>query len=167
MHRADWSTEVLKPQAQITTNADGNWLINIPTNPAFETASTQCPVALSVLRSTHIKHICYSLPSLFLFPSCLTLLLGIFGSRWVSLKDFSASDWFVISAARVYAKSLQLCLTLCDPIEGSLPGSSVYGILQARILEWISMPSSRGSSQPRGQTCISYVSCISRHALYH
>ena len=40
----------------------------------------------------------------------------------------------------------QLCLTLCDPVD--LPGSSVHGILQARILEWIPMPSSRGSSQP-------------------
>ena len=37
------------------------------------------------------------------------------------------------------AKSLQSCLTLCDPIEGSLPGSSVPGILQARTLEWVAM----------------------------
>ena len=46
------------------------------------------------------------------------------------------------------AKSLQLCPTLCDPIDGSLPGSPVPGILQARILEWVAMPFSRGSSQP-------------------
>ena len=39
-----------------------------------------------------------------------------------------------------YAKSLQLCLTLCDPMDCSPPGSSVHGILQARILEWIAMP---------------------------
>ena len=43
--------------------------------------------------------------------------------------------------------------TLCNPIDCSLPGSSVHGILQARILEWVAMPSSRGSSQPWGQTC--------------
>ena len=48
-----------------------------------------------------------------------------------------------------YAKSLQLCLTLCDPIDGSLPGSPIPGILQARIPEWVARPSSRGSSQPR------------------
>ena len=47
------------------------------------------------------------------------------------------------------AKSLQSCLTLCDPVDHSPPGSSVHGILQARILEWIVMPSFRGSSQPR------------------
>ena len=43
----------------------------------------------------------------------------------------------------------QLCLTLCDPMDCSLSGSSVHGILQARILEWAVMPSSRGSSWPR------------------
>ena len=40
----------------------------------------------------------------------------------------------------------QLCLTLCDPMDCSPPGSSVHGILQARILEWIAIPFSRGSS---------------------
>ena len=45
-----------------------------------------------------------------------------------------------------------LCLTLCDPLDCSLPGSSVHGILQARILEWVAMPSFRGSSQSRDRT---------------
>ena len=53
---------------------------------------------------------------------------------------------------------------LCDPVDCSLPGSSVHGILQARILQRVAMPSSRGSSRPRGQTC---VSCIGRWVLYH
>ena len=39
-----------------------------------------------------------------------------------------------------------LCLTLCDPVDFSLPGSSVHGILQARILEWVAIPFSKGSS---------------------
>ena len=43
----------------------------------------------------------------------------------------------------------QSCLTLCDPMDYSLPGSSVHGILQARILEWVAIPFSRVSSQPR------------------
>ena len=47
------------------------------------------------------------------------------------------------------------------------PGSSVHGILQARILEWVAMPSSRGPSRPRGWTHISFVSCIGRRVLYH
>ena len=50
----------------------------------------------------------------------------------------------------------QSCLTLCDPMYCP-PGSSVHGILQARILEWVAMPSSRESSQPRGRTQISHI----------
>ena len=46
------------------------------------------------------------------------------------------------------AKSFQSCLTLCDPMDCSPPGSSVHGILQARILEWVAMPSSKRSSWP-------------------
>ena len=67
---------------------------------------------------------------------------------------------------RVHAKSFQLCPTLWDPMDHSLPGFSVHGILQVRILEWASMPSSRGSSWPRDQTHISYVSCTSRKVLF-
>ena len=49
----------------------------------------------------------------------------------------------------------------------SLPGSSVRGILQARILECVAMPFSRGTFQPRDQTHVSYISCTGRQALYH
>ena len=49
----------------------------------------------------------------------------------------------------------QSCLTLCDPVDYSPPGSSVHGISQARILEWVAIPFSRGSSPPRDQTQIS------------
>ena len=51
----------------------------------------------------------------------------------------------------------QLCPTLCDPMDCSPPGSSVHGILQARILEWVAIPFSRGSSWPRDQTPVSYI----------
>ena len=47
----------------------------------------------------------------------------------------------------VHAKSLQSCLTPCDPMDHSPPSSSVDGILQARVLEWVAMPSSRGSGR--------------------
>ena len=49
----------------------------------------------------------------------------------------------------------KLCLTLCNPVDYSQPGFSVLGILQARILEWVAVPSSRGSSPPWNQTRIS------------
>ena len=48
----------------------------------------------------------------------------------------------------------KFCLTLCDPMDCSLPGSPVHGILQTRILEWVTIPFSRRSSLPRDQTCI-------------
>ena len=49
-----------------------------------------------------------------------------------------------------------------NPMDFSLPGSSVHVFLQAKILEWVAISSSRGSSQPRDRTCISCVSCIGR-----
>ena len=60
------------------------------------------------------------------------------------------------------AKLLRLCSTLGDPMDCSPPASSVEGTLQARILEWVAMPSG-GSSQPRDRT---HVSCIGRQVLY-
>ena len=53
----------------------------------------------------------------------------------------------------VHAKSLQLGLTLCEPIGGIPPGSSVHGILQERTLEWVALHSSKGSSQRGDRTC--------------
>ena len=70
----------------------------------------------------------------------------------------------VVKSWCVYAKSLQSCPTLCHPMVCSSPGSTVYVILQARILEWFALPSSRGSSWPRDQTP---VPCIGRWVLYH
>ena len=62
------------------------------------------------------------------------------------------------------AQSLSGVQLFCDPVDYSSPSSSVHGISQARILEWVAMPSSRGSSQLRDYTCIS---CIGRQILYH
>ena len=63
-------------------------------------------------------------------------------------------------------KLLQSCPPLCDPMNCSPPGSSVHGILQARILEWVATPSSRGSFPPRDRIRV-YVSCICRRVFYH
>ena len=62
----------------------------------------------------------------------------------------------------MHAKSLQSCLTLCKPMDHGPPDSSVHGILKARILEWVAMPFSRGSSQPMDGTHVSYVSCLGK-----
>ena len=60
----------------------------------------------------------------------------------------------------------QSCPTVHDPLDCSPPGFSVHGIFQARILEWVVISSSRGSSQPRDRTHVSCISCISRRVLY-
>ena len=67
----------------------------------------------------------------------------------------------------MYAQSLQSCLTLCNPMDCNLPGSSLHGILQARILEWVAVPSFRESSQSRDQNCVLHLTYISRQVLYH
>ena len=74
----------------------------------------------------------------------------------------SISRMFILMCAKL----LQSCLTICNPMDCSLPGSSVHGILQARILEWVAISYSRGSSQLKDQTHVSCVSYAGRQALY-
>ena len=64
-------------------------------------------------------------------------------------------QWYVC----VCAQSPQLYPTFCNPVDYSLPGSSVHWILQARILEWVATPSSRGSSWPKDRTHVSCAAC--------
>ena len=59
------------------------------------------------------------------------------------------------------------CPTLCKSMNCSLPGFSVHGIFQAKILKWVAISYSRGSSPPRDGTCISCISCIGRWIVYH
>ena len=66
---------------------------------------------------------------------------------------FSSYGW------GLHDRSLRSCSTLCDPMDCSLPDSFVHGILQARILKWIAMPSSRGSSRTRDRTQFSCIFC--------
>ena len=70
---------------------------------------------------------------------------------------FLASSIWDLSSPESESEVAQLCPTLCDPMDCSLPGSSVHGILQARILEWVAISFSRGSSQHRDQTRVSRV----------
>ena len=80
---------------------------------------------------------------------------------------FEVSESKLTSVTKRHAKSLQSCLTLCDPMDCSPPGSSIHGILQARILEWVASSSCRGSSHPENWTRVSYVSCVGRRVLDH
>ena len=87
---------------------------------------------------------------------------GVAKSR-AQLSDWTELNWKLICWSLACVLT-QVCLTLCDPKAYSLPGSSVHGIFQAGILEWVAISSSRGSSRSRGKT---HISCIGRRILYH
>ena len=117
--------------------------------------SLLCAWSMTHPDSTGRRHQSYVL-SLRLHPVCLFIwlfLVSILYNQAVVVRTFLSS---VGHSVLCYAKSLQSCPTLCNPRDCSLPGSCVLGILQARILEWVAMPSSRGSSQTKDRT---HVSC--------
>ena len=134
-------------------------------------------ISIELVRPSNHLILCHPfllLPSI--FPSIRVFSnKSVFHIRWPKYWSFSFSvspsneysrlisfrmDWLNLltvqgtlkSLAAAAAKSLQSCPTLCDPIDGSPPGSSVPGILQAGILEWVAMSFSRESSRPRDQT---------------
>ena len=88
---------------------------------------------------------------------------GCFGLSHTDSLWTKGNEAFVSTKPKCACVLAQSYLTLCDPVDCSLPGSSVHGILQARILEWVAISFSRGSSQLRDRTC---VSCIGRRILY-
>ena len=77
-----------------------------------------------------------------------------------TLSTYLSCNWKFVPFDHACVLSCFSNIQLCDPVDCSLPGSSVHGILQARMLEWVAMPSSRGSSWPRDQTHISCGSCF-------
>ena len=85
---------------------------------------------------------------MFTFPFYLWQTMLIFFSSLVGTSRFLLKCMLCVLVA-------QLCPTLCNPMNCSPPGLSVHGIFQARILEWIAIPFSRGISQPRDRTLVS------------
>ena len=80
-----------------------------------------------------------------------------FSSLYVLYFSIRCSGLLCVCVCVCVCMSTQSCPTLCDPMDFSPPGSSVHGVLQARILEWVAISFSRGSSQPRDQTRVSRV----------
>ena len=81
-------------------------------------------------------------------------------------KNAGVGCHFLLQCMKVKSESevAQSCPTLSDPMDCRPPGSSIHGILQARVLEWVAIAYSRGSSWPKDWT---HVSCIGRRVLYH
>ena len=96
---------------------------------------------------------------------CFMIFYNVIYFSWVSfilrLSDFLVSHTLL---SAVLCSVAQSCLTLCDPMDCSPPAYSVHRISQSRILEWVAISPSKGSSQPRDRT---WVSCIGRQILYH
>ena len=81
---------------------------------------------------------------------------------WYSSREYSniSIHWWLVFCAL-------LCLALSDPTGCSLPGFSVHGIFQARILEWVAISFSKEESRPRDRTHVSCISCIDRWILHY
>ena len=99
------------------------------------------------------------LTSTFCFDSPWSFFVCLFwfnSRHWSFLFfKFSSTERFrVVGIKMLVAPS---CSTLCNPVDSNLPGSLVHGIFQARILEWVAIPFSRGSSRPRDQTQVSHI----------
>ena len=85
------------------------------------------------------------------------LYLRFWGPEWVKEGNSDPLQPGTLASLFLSSEVAQSCPTLCDPMDCSLPRSSVHGIFQARVLEWVAIAFSRGSSQPKDRT---QVSCI-------
>ena len=109
-------------------------------------------------------HFSFLVDTGWLLPWALILLLN--SSFWLVSPTALPCSWVCVCVCVCVCKVAQSCPILCNPMDCDPPGSSVLGILQARILEWVAISFSRGSSQLRYGTHVSYVSCPGRQGLY-
>ena len=93
------------------------------------------------------------------FPKNILSYLKIRTVSEISFKFLVLTIAFVYSCEVKWSELAQSCPTLCDPMDSSPPGSSIHGILQARILEWVAISFSRGTSRPRDRTRVSHLAC--------
>ena len=78
-----------------------------------------------------------------MFKACAYILIFCPDDQSIGVSGLLKSPDIIVLLPVNFAFTLQVCPTLCDPMDSSLPRSSVYGILQARILEWVAVPSSK------------------------
>ena len=137
-------------------------MLNLETNKRHWLWLNYIQVLGLLLNMWPLVHLLTILVFIFLTCKLIIIILAV-----NIMANFYQWDNKSVSKLCMHAKLLQSCPTLCDPMDCSPPGSSVHEIVQARILEWVAIPSSRGSSQSRDQIHVSYVSCIGRQVLYH
>ena len=104
---------------------------------------------MSLQLKCQLKYDLFQINVLFVFNYSLLLSVSVFRLKTKLLKRL-----FIIEVEALFTQS---CQTLCDPMDCNLPGSSVHGTLQARTLEWVAIPFSRGSSRPGDRTRVSLI----------
>ena len=92
---------------------------------------------------------------------------GIFSSQGLNPSPALQVDSLPSEPLESESELAQLCPTLCDPMDCSLLGSSVHGIFQARVLEWVAISFSRGFSQPKDRTQVSRIVSKTLYRLSH
>ena len=132
------------------------WLVRWPLSPVSSHGLPSVPVCVPISFAykeiSHIGHI----PETSFYINYLFKYLIFKCSHILKYKGLGLI-W--ICGRWVYVLVTQSCPTLCDPMDYSLPGSSVHGIFKARILEWVAISFSRGSSQSRDRTHVSCIAC--------
>ena len=120
-------------------------------------SSTQCTVRPNNVKTWHLEQSKFSfLTEVWLIYNQLYCVSsGLQNDLVIYVCNFFFRFFF-----HMCARSVLLFITLCDPTDCSPPGSSVHGISQAKILEWVASSFSRGSSQPRDWLCVSCISCV-------
>ena len=88
------------------------------------------------------------------------------GLPWEQKMMLGDIGMIALSPCHIHCMHAQSCLALCDPMDCNPPGSSVHGLFQARTLEWVAIPSSRESSQPKDWIHISSITCIGSQVLH-
>ena len=116
----------------------------------------------SFIRNTHTYT--HTHTHIYIMYLCFTYFIQ-YREWWKTFQGFQGNEWFMLFI-NVCCSCLvaQSCPALCNPMDCSPPGSSVQGISQARIVEWVAISFSRGSSAPRHQT---HISCFGRQVLCH
>jgi len=125
------------------------WLLVTP-----RTAAYQAPPSMGFSRQEYWSGL--PLPSPSNSPTVHQFILFFDAYHTEQCADISTFPAIYLSTMK-WSEVAQSCPTLCDPVDCSLPCSSVRGILQARILEWVAISFSSRSSQPRDQTRVSHI----------
>ena len=124
--------------------------------------------SLKIKKNFFILHIESTYPQMWKCYSCVVLHIPdlstfVRGRGYMCIyMGYICRGYICMKRMKVKVLVIQSCQTHCDPMDCSPPGSSVHGVLQARILKWVAIPFFRGSSQSRDLT---WVSCIARRFL--